>query len=538
MVRALKQFILNLSLTQISWMAIALCVPAFFINLGAVPFIGDEAIRTLVTLEMKMTGNFIVPTISGEAYFNKPPLYNWFIFLFSELFGFFGEWPTRVTTLLFLGCFTLTVYYFMQKQFDRLTAVTLAFMTLTSGRILLWDSMLGLIDICFSWIIFSNFMILYLASKAKRWRAMFLISYLLFSVAFLLKGFPAIVFQGISILVVLQFRRVLKRKLFSIDHFIGIGVGVLPVLAYYVLYAFQVDLDHVFGVLLDQSLQRTALKHSVLDTVMHFFSFPFEQIYHFLPWSILIAIAFHPKVRYFIRSNEFVSFNFWILLANIPVYWLSKEVYPRYLLMFIPLFNVIGYFVLCQIQKTNLKWWTAVRYLFIFVSMAVLLAAVSMPFIDIIHELPFLYLTWVLGVIFLAFGTLGLLWDIKRTFFWFVFNLLVFRSVFNLVVLPVRAAEHEMTACRSDCLRVGKKYADGSLYIYGNTNLNLVTKAYASIYANQVIPIVQEAVDSSAIYIVQKELNPEFDGIRVDSLVGFGGRKFTLMRLRENQSGQ
>ena len=40
----------------------------------------DEAIRSLVALEMKLSGNLITPTLHGEYYYNKPPLYNWILF--------------------------------------------------------------------------------------------------------------------------------------------------------------------------------------------------------------------------------------------------------------------------------------------------------------------------------------------------------------------------------------------------------------------------------------------------------------------------
>ncbi len=109
MLITLKKYILNLSVKQLALIAVLLCFPAFLLNLGTIAFIGDEAIRTLVALEMKLSGNFIVPTLNGEPYYNKPPLYNWFIYLLSMLFGSFGEWPTRVTTLIFLGAFAWTV---------------------------------------------------------------------------------------------------------------------------------------------------------------------------------------------------------------------------------------------------------------------------------------------------------------------------------------------------------------------------------------------------------------------------------------------
>ncbi len=528
-----KRFSSSISLTQLTWLLVVICLPAFFIHLAEVPFIGDEAIRTLVSFEMKMSGDYIVPTLSGEEYFNKPPLFNWFIILFSQIFGGFGEWSSRFTTLFFLGLFGLTVYYFVRRQTDRLTALTMALLLVTSGRILFWDSMLALIDICFSWIVYMNFMILYTLGKARRWRLMFLLSYFLFSIAFLLKGFPALVFQGISVIVALQMHRSLKTKLLSLDHWMGIFVGIVPVMAYYILYANQVSMEEVIKILFEQSVQRTPVRHGLWETVIHFFRFPIEQLYHFFPWSLLLCVFFHPKVRMLISENEFVRFNFWMLVANLPVYWLSAGVFPRYLLMFIPLFNLIGYVGLLQINLLNGKWWKVARIIFIILTVLGLVGIIGMPVVPMVRELSFIWEAWIVSGLLMALGLLGLLYDVKRIFIWFAFVLLVSRSVFNVVVLPIRAAEHEMTLCKMDCHRIGLQYGSEAMYIYRHSYLNDITKVYTSIYANQIIYHVDEVVDSSAIYLVQKEMNLDIQGYQIDSLTGVGGRLFALMRFEE-----
>ena len=510
-------------------MLIAVSFTAFLLNLDAVPFIGDEGIRTLVAFEMKTSGNFIVPTQFGEPYFNKPPLYNWCIMLTSTLFGGYGEWPSRITTLVFLGLFAWSVYHFTRLKTDRMTAITMAFMLLTSGRILFWDSMLALIDICFSWIVYVNFMILFYYGKQGRWQRMFLFSYLLFSVAFLLKGFPALVFQGISILVALYFHRALKSKFFSAAHWIGIGIGVLPLVVYYLLYASQVSMDQVFSILFEQSIQRTPVRFTIWETVAHFFAFPFEQIYHFLPWSLFVFVGFHPKVRGLIKADAFVRFNFWMLMANLPVYWVSVEVYPRYLLMFVPLFNIITYLGLQQLNAASQRFWNVSRWVFLGITFCGLFSVVFMRFVPLVQDLPFLNAVWMGGTIAMGLGLIGLLYDKDRIFLWFVFVVLVTRSVFNMVVLPIRAAEHDKTPPKMECRRIGEKYANETLYLYKQSTLNEVTRAYASIYTDQILYRVNEVTDTIALYLVQRDLYPEVRGEQVDSLIGVGGRVFTLM---------
>ena len=56
-----------------------LLFPALLINIGVLPFIDDEAIRALVSMEMIFSGDYITPTIAGELYFKKPPVFNWLV---------------------------------------------------------------------------------------------------------------------------------------------------------------------------------------------------------------------------------------------------------------------------------------------------------------------------------------------------------------------------------------------------------------------------------------------------------------------------
>jgi hypothetical protein len=359
---------------------------------------------------------------------------------------------------------------------------------------------------------------------------MFVISYLLFSIAFLLKGLPAVVFQGISVITALQLHGVLKKKLFSADHFLGIGIGLLPVVGYYILYASQVNLDQVFSILLDQSMQRTATHHGIWKTVTHFFIFPFEQLYHFLPWSLLLMMVFHPRFIQWVKSNEFVRFNFWMLVANLPVYWLSVQVLPRYVLMFIPLFNLVGYFILQESRQLNERWWKLLRYVFLGLTAVGCIAVIAMPISPEVRDLPGIWLIWIGGSIAMTITFLCLLWDNKRTFLWFAITLLVIRSIFNLVVLPVRKIGHTKNVCRETCLQAAQRHGDQTWYLYGHTNTNEVAGFYASSFTDQIIHKTDSILDQSALYLVDKQLYPDFPGTQVDSIMRQNGLYLALMR--------
>lgn len=531
MLNQLTQRLGQLTNRQLAFLGVLLAFPAFLVHLGVIAFIGDEGIRSLVAFEMKMSGNFIVPTMNGVFYYNKPPLFNWLIYGMSMILGHFGEWPSRLTSLLSLAAFGWIVYYFVSKSMDKLAGISMSLMVLTSGRILFWDSMLGLIDICFSAVIFLNFMLLYHLGKKEKWKSMFLISYLLMSAAFLLKGMPAIVFQAISIFTALILFKNLKQKLFSGAHIMGALIGVLPILAYYAVYASFVSLPEVFSTLTDQSVQRTAVNHGALKTIRHVFTFPLEQTYHFLPWSLLIIMYFHPKFRTWLKENEFVRFNFWMMMANLPVYWLSVQVFPRYILMFIPMFNLVAYYILQRTLAWRLTWWKILHITFIVLAAAGTIVVLLMMVSSQVRSLPGIVWVWLACSALMLFSCFGLIVDAPRMFIWMSLALLVVRITFDFVVLPIRAIDYQENVTREDCRRMINIHPPQKFYVYGQTQTQNVAKFYLSVYANQIIHIVDKADDPSALYLVDRNMHPDFPGTVVDSVILERSQVLAVMKI-------
>ncbi len=515
----LRQLITHLSVRQLIVFALVLCLGAFLINLGTVAFIGDEAIRSLVAFEMYKTGDFVVPTLNGQEYYNKPPLYNWLIYANSMLFGSFGEWPARITTLLFLAAFGYTVYYYSRKHFDILTSASLAFMLLTSGRILFWDSMLGLIDICFSWIIFLQWMIMYHAGKEGRWKSFFILSYGLFALAFLLKGLPAVVFHGLSLPAALIFHKEFKKKFISLDHVLGILSGLAILLAYYIPYADRVSLQNVLAVLFDQSMQRTGTHHGAMKTIIHLFTFPLEQFYHFLPWTLLLIPVFVPGFRQRLQENRILQFSVLMFAVNIPVYWISVQVYPRYLLMFLPLLHLTGYYLLFHAKDIHLWIPKTIRGIFMGMIGLAFLATLGMGMYQPLRSVPYFPWIWMGGTLLMAICLTGIWFEKTKWILWMCISLLAVRTIFNLTVIPLRAIEFTENKCREDIRRLASQHADHPWLIYGETETHQVARFYTSAYSDQVIRKTNSIADPKAYYIVDKTMYADLPLVAIDSFI-------------------
>ena len=113
--------------------ALLLLPLALLVHLGRMVFIDDEAIRSLVAQEMLWSGNFVSPTMHGDPYLNKPPLWNWVLALSFWLHGVTSEWAARLPTVLGLLGFAATTYYFSRRHFPRYLAAIHALTVITCG---------------------------------------------------------------------------------------------------------------------------------------------------------------------------------------------------------------------------------------------------------------------------------------------------------------------------------------------------------------------------------------------------------------------
>jgi 4-amino-4-deoxy-L-arabinose transferase-like glycosyltransferase len=310
-----------------------LILPALFINLGIMPLILDEATRANVALEMIFSGNFIVPTINGEFYYNKPPLFNWILALFIKLIGSKHEFVLRLPTVLSLIFFSVTIYLTQKKEAGQKIAFFSALAFITCGRILFYDSFKALIDISFSWIIYLIFWYIFSYGRRKEFFNLFIVVYLLAGLGFLMKGLPAIVFLGISLLVYFIYSGEIKR-LFSYQHLAGIVLFLIIIWVYLLVYSSYNSLDNYFNALWSESSKRTFLDNSVWDSIKHLFIFPFDFIFHFLPWTLLLFLPFLKRIRTSLFKDKFARFSLLIFISNILIYWLSPAIYPRYLFMY------------------------------------------------------------------------------------------------------------------------------------------------------------------------------------------------------------
>ena len=503
----LKNHLRAIPTRYLALLIVALFFPAHFIHLGLAAFNGDEGIRSLVALEMQLSGNYIAPTMHGAPYINKPPLFNWLLLVFFKLFGYFGEFPARTATVFFLAIYGWAVFRFTRKEFGREFAVLAAFMTVTSGRFLIYDSMLGLIDTTYSALIYTLFMSISAFGVRGQWLRLFLVSYLLMALGFLLKGMPSIVFQGLSLTAgLIWFGQ--WRRLFSVQHLAGIAVAAAVLGAYLLVYAQYRPLDVLLPNLLNESTKRTAVVFGFWRTVGHLFQFPFDSIYHFLPFSLLILAWLDRRLLQRLRQNRFIAFQMLMIAVNLPVYWSSVQVYARYLLMFTPLFTVVGFYLMEQDRAVR-SW----RYRVFYGALGVLLTVLPLTFfafrwVKAVNFLPgILPLSLSFGLA-LAVPAFFYFLDPKRYLWWCVVALLVARIAFDCIVLPARHFQNDTSNARQAVYDLVKKYPDRAWYVYGDSYMRECNSFYMTQQLGYIVPRTRNLNNRNALYLVNPNEEP------------------------------
>ncbi|HKK37903.1 MAG TPA: hypothetical protein VJ949_00625 [Cryomorphaceae bacterium] len=507
-----------------------LLVPALLINLGAhhIFIHTDESLRALIALEMLLNDEFIAPTVNGLYYYNKPPLYNWIIVGSYKLFGEPSLFALRFPVVVAIFLYGFLIVRFIGKATNRWTGWLVAIMTITSGRILFYDSFLGLIDIAFSAVIFTNFMLFYHFGRQKRYFALFALTYFLSAIAYLMKGLPPIVFQGFTIIAFAIYIKNWKI-LFHRMHFLGALFFIIPVGLYYFAYM-QVNAQSIlnlFETLWTESSKRTVTDHGILDTLKSLYEFPLENLYHFAPWTIFVVFLFRRGALKSLWRDVFGRYVVLVFGLNILVYWTSPGVHPRYLFMFLPLLFVL----LAKAEESATGRSVTIVQMIL---MAIMIPGALAPWFAVsqITELGVDGALIKMAVLSLVMAVIAVVFYRQRRRRWIILGifLLVVRIGFDWFVLPNRDLKGAGYA--DAALEVARITEGKPLYIAGPNYVHSATSFMIERERGEVLELRSE-IEPGAFYLAKEGFKME----NADSLLTFGTRgtdlKLILYRMNE-----
>lgn len=128
---------------------VLLAVLLFFFGLGSRDFWAPVEPRYAEIIRvMFANGEWIVPTVNGDLYTDKPILYFWVALLASKLFGAVNEWSVRLPAALGGVGFVLTTYGFGKEFVSARVGFLSAAILATSTRVI-WESRWAHVDMLF-----------------------------------------------------------------------------------------------------------------------------------------------------------------------------------------------------------------------------------------------------------------------------------------------------------------------------------------------------------------------------------------------------
>ncbi len=311
-------------------------------NLHRYPFKGEESLRVQVAFEMGHFGNYLQPTFLGEPYFNKPPLFNWLILLYSHIIPW-SEMTARAVSLTFLMLTTFMVGVFTHILFR---SPSLSFLSslvfLTFGNVFFFYGFLAEIDITFTFFVSLGIFLLYLWWTGSRMAGLF--AGFAFGIAFLLKGLPAYAFLGMSLLALVLYSKKMSLLFGTSTLYLYVPALFVPL-----LWILQVpDPITYLENLWRESFSRVGGEFSRLK---HMLLFPFINLKDLLPWSFLFLLSLYAIRREFHFPTPLKVLALIFLLNYLP-YWISDSA-GRYIMPLYPLLAVLFSYYLHKAMKFN-----------------------------------------------------------------------------------------------------------------------------------------------------------------------------------------
>lgn len=445
--------------------AFVLIIIGVFSHNHVVGLRAEEPRRAMVGIETLEFDSWLIPTIHGETYYNKPPFYNWVLAASFSLFDSYKEWAVRFPGALSFLLTGLLVFLLLRRYSSKKGAMIAAACYLSAADLLFYGSVnAGEIDLFYSFLtLLQVYSFFHFAQQQKWWQA-FLISYVLCFIGLLTKGIPSLAFQALTILAYLLIEGRWK-KLFSLAHITGILL-LSGLTAYYLYeYSLQEDLGAYLTNQFKESSQRTANEFPLSKIALQLINFPLQILQLIMPWGLLVFLI-NKKALKQLRANPLLWFSMIFLASNIWLYWISPEMRNRYLYMFLPPL-VMLFTEAYRLRDKQDKIKRVLQQIFKYASALIVLAFILFPFLRYVNEdlQPAGY-SVIFGLACLPFAIVAFKKP-KLSLFTLVVCMAIARLGFNFVWLPHFHEESRISDYYVHSDKIAKMVGEKDLYWTG-----------------------------------------------------------------------
>lgn len=483
---------------------------------------------------MLAKGEWIVPTVNGDLYTDKPILYFWLVLLGSKLAGGVSEWTLRLPSALSALGLILTTYLLGKDLFNPRVGFMAALILGSSARVL-WEGRWAHTDMLFTFFFVLS---LYFFSRAlfhKGSQREFLLAYGLMALATLTKGLIGVVLPGLILLVFVAVRRRWRAVL---EWRIPSGILVFLALAgpWFVSVSLETEGRWLREFILTHHVQRYTSGYGHREPFYYYLvNFPAD----FLPWTIFaVAALFAYRSRLGALKEPVPLFFFLWFVVIFLFFSLSDTKRGLYLL---PLFPPAALFVASyfkDLTADNLPQDPFYRWLASLFFALLCIGSLSLPVAAWFFERGALGLSIPVALIMAGGGGMALDSILRRSpaaVFWITVLTLSLGMVYaSLWIFPYL---DRYKSPKPFALQVKKIVApEAPLSIYADTmnDFNFYTE-------REVIPIVPSAAEAKKIsaegrrgYMLVRERDFERLGLDAAGAVAtgqVGGKRWYLVAL-------
>lgn len=310
---------------------LACCAFFFFWQLSAFGLLGaDEPRYAQVAREMLERGDWITPTLGGEPWLEKPPLYYWQAMAAYKIFGV-SDWAARLPSAIDATAMAFAVYWFLRRlrpgfALDGALAVTCSAAIVGFARAASTDMPLA--------ATFTIAMMFWFAWFESGSRAFLAGSYVFLGLAMLAKG-PVAPFLALAIVGIFAVTQLGWKIIWNSLWVPGILLACLVALPWYVLV--QIRNPQFFRVFI--------LEHNLARFGTNIFHHPEPFWYYipvtllgWLPWVAFVVASLVWAARK-LRRHDADVLNIFLLIWMVVVvafFSISQSKLPGYILPAIP----------------------------------------------------------------------------------------------------------------------------------------------------------------------------------------------------------
>ena len=367
------------------WHAISLIIlvwaAIYLSHLGERELRGEEARRIIPAQEMIQSEQWVVPTLAGEVYGNKPPLINWVIAGSFLLTGSESEFAARLPSVLSLLALSLAAFFTLRGQFGVKRSLSVAMVLLTAGSLIEKCRMAEIESVfvalfgfaCLSWIALWT-------SKRSPW-LIWTIPYLFIGIGCLAKGPVHFIFWIFFLIPILKAAGGL-RQVFHPAHLLGLFLIPLISLPWVFanLAAAEQPEETVNNWAVEMTKRAVISKEALLDWSTH----PLEFLINFLPWTVPLLFSL-----WCLRKEKKPSFPmarwdavtrgcFWCVVLTAGALLCLPGGLPRYLLpLYLPAAIAVVTLYFRVGEKTRVGYEKFAYFSVIFIATSVLLVIIA-----------------------------------------------------------------------------------------------------------------------------------------------------------------